>query len=106
MSLLALLASVLLNAFLSLALFAVVLHLYYKDYCAAQAGDGIGYEHGPYYVGAVQHSLQHECKGANCHQQECRHRNAACVAGAYGGYCLWQKAEYEACACHIAADGV
>ena len=43
--LLALLASVLLNAFLMLALFAVVLHLYYKDYCAAQAGDGIGYEH-------------------------------------------------------------
>lgn len=45
MSFLALLASVLLNAFLMLALFAVVLHLYYKDYCAAQAGYGIGYEH-------------------------------------------------------------
>ena len=45
MSQLALLASVLLNAFLMLALFAVVLHLYYKDYCAAQAGYGIGYEH-------------------------------------------------------------
>lgn len=44
--LLVLLALVLLwFAVLSPALFAVVLHLYYKDYCAAQAGYGVGYEH-------------------------------------------------------------
>ncbi len=44
--LLVLLALVLLwLAVLLPALFAVVLHLYDKDYCTAQAGYGIGYEH-------------------------------------------------------------
>ena len=85
---------------------AVVVNLYYKDNATACACDSIGDEHRPYYVGPVKQPLQHKGECAYCHHQECRHRNAVGVAGADGGYCLWQETQYQANACHIAANGV
>jgi hypothetical protein len=40
---------------------------YAKDYAAAQACDGIGYEHRPYNIRLVQQSLQHKGKSSYSH---------------------------------------
>ena len=85
---------------------AVVVHLYYKDNATACACDCICYQHRPYYIGPVKQPLQHKGECAYCHHQECRHRNAVGVAGADGGYGLWQETQYQSNACHVTANGV
>ena len=45
----------------------IVMDFYAKDYAAAQACDGIGYEHRPDYIWLVQQSLQHKGKSSYSH---------------------------------------
>lgn len=82
------------------------MYLYAKDYAAAQACDGIGDEHGPYYIWLVQQPLQHKGKSSNSHHQECRQGNAVGIACAYGFNGLWKITEYKPYACHVSANGV
>lgn len=70
----------------------VVVNLYCKYNAAAKTGDGVGDEHRPYNVRAVQQPLYHKGKRSHTHHQECWQCNAVGVTGAYGFYDLRQKA--------------
>ena len=73
----------------------VVVYLYAEDDSRARGGDEVGYHQWPVYRVAYQ-SLGYEKRSSEAHQQECRHSDTVCIAGADGVDGLWHIAEYHA----------